>query len=253
MTAIAKNGIDDQMPHILVVDDDTRLRDLLQQFLSIDGYRVSTAKDAADARSQINAIMFDLIVLDIMMPGESGLELALDLRKSLDVPILMLTAMGNTEDRIAGLEAGADDYLGKPFEPRELTLRIDSILRRAQQPPDAEPPYGAPDSASPESGGGQQLAMGPCLFDRRTSILTRDNETVRLTGSEQALMAVLAAHPGEVLSREELARLTGNVQERSIDVQITRLRRKIEDDQRNPRFLQTIRGKGYVLWPDETC
>lgn len=228
----------DDLPHILVVDDDTRLRGLLQKFLSDNGFRVSTASDAADARSRLTGLDFDLIVLDVMMPGESGLDFAASLRTSANpVPILMLTAMGEPEDRIAGLEKGADDYMPKPFEPRELLLRIRSILRRVPQPQ-----AGEIDGA---------VHMGDATYDRQHERLCRKGHDVRLTSIEAALLNALSAPPGHVLSREELIERTGaSGGGRAIDVQVTRLRRKIEPDPRFPRYLQTVRGRGYVLRPD---
>jgi two-component system phosphate regulon response regulator OmpR len=223
-------------PHVLVVDDDNRLRQLLSKYLSDNGYLVSTAADAREARQQLGTIAFDLIVLDVMMPGESGLELTKSLRADGSVPILLLTAMGETSDRIAGLEIGADDYLGKPFEPRELLLRINSILRRAVHEEPAEPPC---------------CRFGRFFFDLHRNELVDDGNVVHLTSAESALLAVLAGSSGKTLSREDLAARTGNSGNlRTVDVQVTRLRKKIEDDPRLPRFLQTVRGRGYVLWGD---
>lgn len=222
--------------HILVVDDDTRLRQLLRKYLTDNGYLVSTAADAAEARQQLAAMQFDLLVVDVMMPGESGLDLTRWLRANNPVPILLLTAMGETADRINGLESGADDYLSKPFEPRELLLRIASVLRR---------------SAREEPVERQELRFGRFVYDLGRNELRDGDEVVHLTSAEAALLAVLAAAPGETLSREDLGSRTGNAGNlRTVDVQVTRLRRKIEDDPRLPRFLQTVRGQGYVLWPD---
>jgi len=226
----------DDLPHVLVVDDDTRLRGLLQKFLSENGFRVSTAKDAADARERLAALAFDLIVLDVMMPGESGLEFAADLRTRSSVPIVMLTAMGEAEHRIAGLERGADDYLSKPFEPRELLLRLRSILRRV------------PQAAAPAA---VEVRMGDATYDPKRERLSRKGRDIRLTSVEAALLNALAETPGGILSREELIARTGATGDgRAIDVQVTRLRRKIEPDPRFPRYLQTVRGRGYVLRPD---
>jgi len=224
-----------ELPHILVIDDDDRLRELLRQFLSDNGFRVSSASDAADARARLTGIRFDLLVLDLMMPGESGLDFAHDLRRTDNVPILMLTAMGEADDRIAGLENGADDYLTKPFEPRELLLRINNILRRVPAP--AEVPT--------------DIRLGSFSFDMRRDELTRDGTPVRLTDVEAALLRVLAERPGAILSRDELTELTGaSGGGRAVDVQVTRLRRKIEPNPKLPTYLQTVRGKGYVLRPD---
>jgi two-component system, OmpR family, phosphate regulon response regulator OmpR len=225
--------------HILVVDDDARLRGLLSRYLAGAGFRVTTADNAADARTKLRVINPDLMVLDVMMPGESGLSLTEALRheQGHDLPVLMLTARGTPEDRIAGFEAGADDYLPKPFEPRELVLRIRAMLRRAPAPAHEPPP--AP------------LALGDLSFDPVRGELTGPDGMVRLTGGEGALLSALARKPGEVLSREEIAAALGTEEsgERAIDVQVTRLRRKIEVDAREPRFLHTVRGRGYVLKP----
>ena len=223
------------LPHILVVDDDDRLRELLAKFLHENGFLVATASDAADARAKLAGIEFDLIVLDVMMPGESGLEFCEDLRRKSTVPILMLTAMGEPEDRIAGLERGVDDYLGKPFEPRELLLRVRSILRRVPVAPVAP----------------AEIHMGDVMFDPGREELRRGGQPVRLTSVEAALLTALAERPGEILSRDELFERTGaGGGGRAVDVQVTRLRRKIEPDPRLPRYLQTVRGRGYVLRPD---
>ncbi|SOD92146.1 response regulator [Caenispirillum bisanense] len=234
-------------PHILVVDDDERLRKLLRKYLSDNGYLVSVAVDAAEARGQLAAMEFDLVVLDVMMPGESGFELARALRaEGQAVPILMLTAMGETEDRIQGLESGVDDYLAKPFEPRELLLRIASILRRAAAPPSTPAPAAVADIAAPP-----QLRFGEIVYDRKREELARHGVRIHLTTAEAALLGVLAERPNEVLSRDDLATATGaGGNQRSVDVQVTRLRKKLEDDARLPRYLQTVRGKGYLLRPD---
>jgi two-component system phosphate regulon response regulator OmpR len=193
------------------------------------------ARDAADARTKLAALEFDLMVLDLMMPGESGLDLAADIRKTNPIPILMLTAMAESEDRISGLEKGADDYLTKPFEPRELLLRINNILRR--QPALIESQI--------------DIQMGDVLFDQNHDTLSRNGELIRLTSIEASLLKVLAEQPNNILSREELIERTGAAGGgRAVDVQVTRLRRKIEQDPRLPRYLQTVRGKGYVLRPD---
>jgi len=225
----------EDLPHVLVVDDDTRLRDLLGQFLGENGFLVVTASDAADARAKMKTLAFDIIVLDLMMPGESGLDFAEDFRRTSKVPILMLTAMGEAENRIEGLERGADDYLVKPFEPRELLLRLHNILKR--MPPLVEPPT--------------DVIMGDVVFVPARGELSRDGQQIRLTDVETALLGALANRPGESLDREELISLTGaGGGGRAIDVQVTRLRRKIEHDPKLPRYLQTVRGKGYVLRPD---
>ena len=226
-------------PHILVVDDDTRLRELLKSFLSRNDFRVTTAASAAEARQRLGSLDFDLIVLDVMMPGETGLEFAGELRRTDDVPILMLTAMVETKDRIAGLEKGVDDYLGKPFEPRELLLRIQSVLRRGRPSPAAA-------TAAAETP--RQVTFGPMQFDLELGELTDKGARVALTDAEIALMRAFTSRIGEVLSRETLCKTVGaNVNERAIDVQVTRLRRKIEPDPSFPRYLRTVRGQGYRL------
>jgi len=224
--------------HLLVVDDDPRLRDLLRRFLEREGFRVTAAKDAAEARHMLRVMHFDLIVLDVMMPGESGLALTEAIRRERDVPVVLLTARGAPEDRIAGFERGADDYLPKPFEPRELLLRIRTILRRLAAP------AGQAQAAGP-------VRLGEATFDPARGLLTKGGEAVRLTSGEAALLGALAARAGETLTREDLAAALGQEEqgERAIDVQVTRLRRKIEPDPREPAFLQTVRGRGYVLRP----
>lgn len=225
-------GPDAKASHILVVDDDRRIRELLKRYLSDHGYRVTTAENAAEARAKLAGLAFDLLVLDVMMPGESGFDLTASLRRVSSVPILLLTARSEAENRVEGLERGADDYLAKPFEPRELLLRIGTILRRA-------------------GGGGRQseeIAFGDCRFNVQRGELRRGGEIVRLTTREVQLMRIFAAHPGRTLSRLDLC--DNEAAERSIDVQINRLRRKIEVDPRNPVHLQTVRGEGYVLMPD---
>jgi two-component system, OmpR family, phosphate regulon response regulator OmpR len=223
-----------ESPHILVVDDDARLRKLLARYLADHGFLVATAENATDARDKLGSFAFDLIVLDLMMPGESGLAFAVDLRRRSGVPILMLTAMGESENRIAGLETGADDYMVKPFEPRELLLRIGNILRRA-----------------PQTNAVPTVRMGDMVFDLEREELRHHDASVKLTSVETALLAALARRPGVAMSREELIDLTGAAGgDRAVDVQVTRLRRKIERDPRDPRYLQTVRGRGYVLKPD---
>ncbi len=227
-------------PHLLVVDDDERIRGLLQKFLMRNGFLVSIARDAAQARRLLAGLEFDMLVLDVMMPGETGVTLTRDLRKSMAVPILLLTAKGETSNRIEGLEAGADDYLVKPFEPRELLLRINAILRRVPQMKSAEAP--------------RVLHLGGVRYDLDRGELWRGTDLIRLTATEAALMRRLSSNPGTALSREALAgdmpRDEGGGQERAVDVQITRLRRKIEEDPKQPRYLQTVRGEGYMLQPD---
>ena len=222
--------------HILVVDDDNRIRSLLQRFLRDNDFYVSVAKDAAAAREMLKQYQFDLLIVDIMMPEESGLEFLQTLRQESNVPVIMLTAMGETADRISGLECGADDYLPKPFEPKELVLRIKNILRRAPVLKEIE---------------SQVLKLGLCSYDlAKKELITQNGQIVHIKTVEQALLNVLGQKSGQVFSREKLADILGAGQNpRSIDVQITRLRKKIEQDSKNPRFLQTVRGKGYMLLP----
>ena len=224
--------------HLLVVDDDERIRALLARYLMRQGFLVTGARDAAHARRLLAGLDFDLVVLDVMMPGEDGVSLCRELRRTRAVPVLLLTARAETADRIAGLEAGADDYLPKPFEPRELLLRINAILRRVPEPAPAGP---------------RVLGLGEVRYDADRGELWRGSDPVRLTQTEAELMRVFAARPGEALSRADLTRALGRegeAQERAVDVQITRLRRKIEADSRAPRYLQTVRGSGYLLAPD---
>lgn len=231
----------DLQPHLLIVDDDERIRGLLQKFLIRNGFLVSAARDAAHARRILEGLDFDMIVLDVMMPGEDGVSLTKAIRENSATPIMLLTAKGETEDRIAGLEAGADDYLSKPFEPKELLLRINAILRRV---PDA----GDVDTAP------KFLNLGPIRYDIERGEMWQGEDLVRLTATESQLMKIFSATPGEPISRaklvEDLGRDRGQAQERAVDVQITRLRRKIETDPKQPRYLQTVRGAGYMLAPD---
>jgi len=220
-------------PHLLVVDDDARLRELLRRYLSDSGFRVTTAADAADARSKLASFAFDLIVLDVMMPGENGIDLTRALHRERSSPIMLLTAMAEPEDRVHGLEQGADDYLAKPFEPRELVLRIRNLLQR-RPTKDTEP---------------GEIRFGGYRFDVTREELYRGSDLVHLTAAEAGLLSLLTQRAGHAVSREELSlSLSGNV--RNVDVQMTRLRRKIERDPRYPRYLQTVRGTGYLLKPD---
>ncbi|MBN2907414.1 MAG: response regulator [Rhodobacteraceae bacterium] len=227
--------------HLLIVDDDARIRELLRKFLMRQGFWVTAARDAAHARKLLAGLEFDLIVLDVMMPGEDGISLTRALRQKIATPILLLTARGETSDRIEGFEAGADDYLPKPFEPKELLLRINAILRRV---PQASSPAEVP----------KVLHLGSVRYDVGRAELFQGEERVRLTATEAQLMRIFGACPGEVVSRtrlvEELGRDDGQAQERAVDVQITRLRRKLESDPKQPRYLQTVRGAGYMLAPD---
>jgi two-component system phosphate regulon response regulator OmpR len=224
--------VSDDAPHLLVVDDDRRIRDLLSRFLVNEGYRVSTAETAADARAKLKGLSFDLLILDWMMPGEAGVDLAKSIRADSAVPILMLTAKHETEARIEGLQAGADDYLAKPFEPRELSLRVASILKRAQ-----------PVAAAPV----ESLRFGKFVFHMGRGELRDGDDIIRLTDREREMLRVLAATPGETVARMALAGTGGAVSERAVDVQVNRLRRKIEKNPANPLIVQTVRGIGYRL------
>jgi two-component system, OmpR family, phosphate regulon response regulator OmpR len=231
MTAPAANPADDA-PHLLVVDDDRRIRALLLRFLVGEGYRVTTAATAREARAKLESLNFDLLILDVMMPGENGFDLALAIRAGSAVPILMLTARDEKENRIKGLEIGADDYLAKPFEPRELSLRVASILRRAR-PPSAPP--------------AESVRFGPFVFHFARGELRRGEESIRLTDREREMLRILAASVGETVLRQALAGNGESVSERTVDVQVNRLRRKIESDPANPLIVQTVRGLGYRL------
>lgn len=228
-------------PHLLIVDDDERIRVLLQKFLIRNGFWVSVARDAEHATRILSGLEFDLIVLDVMMPGQDGINFTRTLRESITTPIMLLTAKGDTDDRISGLEAGADDYLAKPFEPKELLLRINAILRRVPQ-------------ENAEDNLPKILNLGPARYDVKRGELWTGDQIVRLTATESQLMKIFASQPNEPVGRadlvERLGRDGGQAQERAIDVQITRLRRKIEVDSRQPRYLQTVRGAGYMVAPD---
>jgi len=226
-------GPEDNAPHILVVDDDNRIRDLLARYLNEHGFRVTTADDAASARATMRSLSFDLLILDVMMPKESGIDFAKALREESQVPILMLTARAEPEQRIEGLETGVDDYLAKPFDPRELLLRVGNILRRG--------------TAAPATG---EVRMGNFIFHVSRGELQRDGETIRLTERERELLRYFAQRPGTPVSRHELAKGADSGGERAVDVQINRLRRKIEHDPANPVYLQTVRGKGYILYSE---
>ncbi len=222
----------DDAPHLLVVDDDRRIRDLLSRFLASEGYRVTTADNAYDARAKLNGLSFDLLVLDVMMPGETGFEFAKSLRGHSNVPILMLTARDGAEARIEGLSLGADDYLSKPFEPRELSLRIASILKRVR-----------PAAATPV----ESIRFGPFVYHLVRGELRKGEDIIRLTDRERDMLRILAATSGETVTRAALAGNGDQVSERAVDVQVNRLRRKIERDPANPLFVQTVRGIGYRL------
>ncbi|MGI9426089.1 MAG: response regulator [Hyphomicrobiaceae bacterium] len=230
----SRASLPDNAPHALVVDDDQRIRDLLTRYLVSSGFRVTPAADAAAARAAMKGLAFDVIVLDVMMPGENGLELASSLKAESDIPICMLTAQSDADARIKGLEAGVDDYLPKPFEPRELLLRLRNILKRGSS-------LGA---------GGEEIRMGDLVFHCERGELRRGDETLKLTERERDLLKLFAQRPGSPIPRHELSNDDSTGSERAIDVQINRLRRKIEADPSNPVYLQTVRGKGYILYTD---
>jgi len=227
-------SLPDNAAHILVVDDDQRIRDLLARYLFEHGFRVTTAADAPTARATMSGLVFDVVILDVMMPGETGIDLARDLKGTSNVPICMLTARAEPEERIQGLEIGVDDYIAKPFEPRELLLRLQNILKRRQGP----------------SGPRDEIIMGEFVFHVGRGELKRGEESVKLTERERDLLRHFAQRPGTPVARHELAPDDSTGTERAIDVQINRLRRKIESDPANPVYLQTVRGKGYILYTD---
>jgi two-component system, OmpR family, phosphate regulon response regulator OmpR len=222
----------DDAPHLLLVDDDRRIRDLLSRFLAGEGYRVTTAMSAKDARAKLLGLHFDMLILDVMMPGETGFDLARFIRTSSSVPIIMLTARHEAESRIEGLQIGADDYVAKPFEPRELVLRIGNILKRTAPPPVEVM---------------EQVAFGPYVYHLERGELRQGDEVTHLTDREREMLRILATARGETVPRSELTGGDGTVNERAVDVQINRLRRKIERDPANPLFLQAVRGIGYRL------
>jgi two-component system, OmpR family, phosphate regulon response regulator OmpR len=217
--------------HILVVDDDDRIRDLVKQYLEENEFLVTTAIDALDAKSKLNIIKFDIIILDVMMPGESGLSLTKYIKKNKPVPIILLTAKGETGDRIQGLELGADDYLGKPFEPKELLLRIKNILNKMQKPLLSD-----------------EIYIGKTLINLKKLIIKINNKTVKINPQEKKVLENMLKVPGKIFSRDDIGKIINISKERTIDVMITRLRQKIELNPKNPKYLQTIRGSGYVLW-----
>ncbi len=217
--------------HILIVDDDDRIRALLKDYLTDNQYVVSTAEDAAQAKEKLNIIKFDIIILDVMMPGQNGYELTKEIKKDIKVPIILLTAKGEVENRIKGLELGADDYLGKPFEPKELLLRIKNILDKKNKI-DLKSKY----------------TIGNALIDLNKMTVSLNNKTKKINNSEKKVLIEMLANPGKTYSRDEIGKILGMSQERSIDVMITRLRQKLEINPKSPKYLQTIRGAGYVLW-----
>ena len=217
--------------HILIVDDDDRIRILLKDYLSEKKYTVSTAENAEQAKNRLKYFKFDLLILDVMMPGQDGYALTRDIKKKIDVPIILLTAKGEVENRIKGLELGADDYIGKPFEPKELLLRIKNIIKKT----------GKIDLETKQK-------IGQAEIDLNKMIINFENKSIKINNSEKKVLIEMLSSPGKTFSREKIGKISGITQERSIDVMITRLRQKIEVNPKNPKFLQTIRGSGYVLW-----
>ena len=217
--------------HILVVDDDDRIRNLVKEYLEENNFLISTARDANDAKKKLEIIKFDIIVLDIMMPGESGLALTKKLRKNISTPIILLTAKGEVDDRIIGLESGADDYLVKPFSPKELLLRINNILKKTKEETLEE-----------------KIKIGENLLNLKKMIIEKNGKTIKLNGTEKKLLENMIFSKGKTFSREEIGKIINISKERSVDVMITRLRQKLEYDPKNPQYLQTVRGSGYVLW-----
>tara|TARA_Y100000590_G_scaffold11773_1_gene14395 strand:+ start:2010 stop:2687 length:678 start_codon:yes stop_codon:yes gene_type:complete len=217
--------------HILVVDDDDRIRELVKEYLEENDFLVTTATNVSDAKEKINIIKFDILILDIMMPGESGLSLTKEIKKNNPIPIILLTAKGETSDRIKGLELGADDYLGKPFEPKELLLRIKNVLNKIQKP------------TLPN-----QVHIGVALIDLKKLNIKIKNKITKINPQEKKVLEKMLETPGKVFSRYDIGKIINISKERTIDVMITRLRQKIESNPKNPKYLQTIRGSGYVLW-----
>ncbi len=217
--------------HVLVVDDDDRIRELVKQYLEENNFLVTSAKDAFDAKKKLEILKFDILILDIMMPGESGLSLTKEIKKNNALPIILLTAKGQTEDRIEGLETGADDYLGKPFEPRELSLRIKNILNKTKT------------SSLPE-----EIKVGKTLINLKRMTIKTKNETNKINPQEKKVLEKMILFPGKIFSRNDIGKIINISKERTVDVMITRLRQKIEEEPKNPKYLQTIRGSGYVLW-----
>jgi len=220
--------------HILVIDDDDKIRDLLKQYLKKNNFLVSTSHDAEDAEEKISLVKFDLAIVDIMMPGKDGLQLTKEIREKIDLPIILLTAKGETEDRIKGLEYGAEDYLPKPFEPKELLLRIYNVLKRVKK----------------EKNFKDVTKIGKTLIHLKKMEIQNDRKAYKMSMTERSLLENLISSAGRIFTRDEIAKITGLTKERSIDVLITRLRQKIEPDTKNPKYLQTVRGTGYVLWID---
>jgi len=226
--------MDNSKTHILVVDDDDKIRELLKQYLKSNDFFVSTAINAADAEEKLKIVKFDLAIIDIMMPGKDGLQLTKEIRETIDLPIILLTAKGESEDRIKGLEVGAEDYLPKPFEPKELLLRIKNIIKRLKKNNSIITP----------------VKIGKANINLKKMEIQKDKKITKINANEKTLLENMISSAGKIFSREEISKITHLTQERSIDVLVTRLRQKIEPDPKNPKYLQTVRGTGYVLWLD---
>jgi two-component system phosphate regulon response regulator OmpR len=226
--------MDNSKIHILIIDDDEKIRDLLKQYLKNNNFFVSTALNASDAEEKLKIIKFDLAIIDIMMPGKDGLQLTKEIREKIELPIILLTAKGEPEDRVRGLELGAEDYLPKPFEPKELLLRIKNVIKRIRKNKYVI----------------TSIKIGKANINMKKMEIQKEKKVIKINASEKILLENMIASAGKIFSREEISKITNLTQERSIDVLVTRLRQKIEPDQKNPKYLQTVRGTGYVLWLD---
>jgi two-component system phosphate regulon response regulator OmpR len=226
--------MDNSKIHILIIDDDEKIRDLLKQYLKNNNFFVSTAINASDAEEKLKIIKFDLAIIDIMMPGKDGLQLTKEIREKIDLPIILLTAKGEPEDRVRGLELGAEDYLPKPFEPKELLLRIKNVIKRIKKNKHVI----------------TSIKIGKALVNIKKMEIQKEKKIIKINASEKILLENMISSAGKIFSREEISKITNLTQERSIDVLVTRLRQKIEPDPKNPKYLQTVRGTGYVLWLD---
>jgi len=226
--------MDNSKIHILIVDDDDKIRDLLKQYLKNNNFFVSTAMNASDAEEKLKIIKFDLAIIDIMMPGKDGLQLTKEIREKIDLPIILLTAKGEPEDRVRGLELGAEDYLPKPFEPKELLLRIKNVIKRIRKNKYVI----------------TSIKIGKASINMKKMEIQKEKKVIKINASEKILLENMIGSAGKIFSREEISKITNLTQERSIDVLVTRLRQKIEPDPKNPKYLQTVRGTGYVLWLD---
>ncbi|CAO6131857.1 DNA-binding response regulator [Candidatus Pelagibacterales bacterium] len=226
--------MDNSKIHILIVDDDDKIRDLLKQYLKNNNFFVSTAINASDAEEKLKIVKFDLAIIDIMMPGKDGLQLTKEIRENIDLPIILLTAKGEAEDRVRGLELGAEDYLPKPFEPKELLLRIKNVIKRIKK----------------DNHIINVIKIGKANINIKKMEIQKDRKIIKINASEKILLENMISSAGKIFSREEISKITNLIQERSIDVLVTRLRQKIEPDPKNPKYLQTVRGTGYVLWLD---